>query len=91
MDADIATSNAYFKLRYLDLLDVPLSVFEMREVIDRLLLDLGLRADRKGRTVERDAWWGWKAWLKEWFEPYEPNDYRGIVEEFTENTNSGKM
>lgn len=87
MERDVAAANAYFKLRYVDLLEIPLAIFEMREVIDRLLVDLGLRADRHGMKVSGGGWWGWwgwRAWVKEWFTPYVPADYRGIVGEFVE-------
>jgi hypothetical protein len=84
MERDVAATNAYFKLRYVDFLEIPLAIFEMREVIDRLLVDLGLRADRHGMKAENGGWWGWRAWVKEWFTPYVPADYRGIVGEFVE-------
>jgi len=86
MEHDIAATNAYFKIRYLNAIEIPLSIFEMREVIDQILLDLGLRADRHGMKAS-NGWFGWKAWLAEWFTPYEPKHYKGFIREFREKIN----
>jgi dimethylaniline monooxygenase (N-oxide forming) len=84
MDDSIAAQNAYFKLRYRNLLDITITILEQREVIDLYLLDLGLRADRHGRKVTGLGWWGWKAWCREWFTPYFCKDYEGIIGEYLE-------
>jgi hypothetical protein len=85
MDREIALTRAYNKLRYLDILEIPLAAFELREVIDRFLLDLGLRPDRHGRKVN-ESWWtaGWRAWCKEWFTSYVCSDYKGMIDEYLE-------
>lgn len=30
------------------------------------------------------SWWGFTAWKEEWFKPYMPRDYTGMVKEFLE-------
>jgi hypothetical protein len=84
MEKEAARNNAWTKLRYLDLISVPLVAFEMREVIDVLLRDLGVEPERMRMRTKGFGWWGWKAWWREYFTGYVAGDYRGIVEEFLE-------
>jgi dimethylaniline monooxygenase (N-oxide forming) len=86
MDCDIALNEAYRKKRFLSAHPVRLSVAETSEHDENVLGDLGLRNDRK-RMKMPNGWKGWfglKAWWAEWFEPYFPEEYAGIVEEFLE-------
>jgi len=87
MDKEIASMNAFMKRRYPGRRNIPWAVIEIRDWMDLLLSELGLRTDRKRLQWERSSrrgfgWFGWKGWSKEWFEPYEPQVYRGIVSEF---------
>lgn len=92
MERQAAYEISYFKLRYIDVMIAPLLVMEFREVCDQLVLDLGLRPDRKVMQAEREGlWfdpWGWRAWAIEWFSPYSARDYRGLIEEFKDNRRS---
>lgn len=89
MDREIASMNAFMARRYPGRRNIPWAVIEIRDWMDLLLGELGLRTDRKRLQWERSpergfGWFGWKAWTKEWFEPYEPQVYKGIVAEFLE-------
>ncbi|WEW59891.1 hypothetical protein PRK78_005372 [Emydomyces testavorans] len=48
-------------------------VFDVLPYVDWILRDLGLRVHRKS------------GWFAEWFEPYGPADYRGLIEEWKES------
>ncbi len=55
-----------------------------------MLRDMGIGTDRNRFRWENEnpgkwSWWGWRPWVAEWFEPYEPVAYRGIVDEFLEH------
>jgi hypothetical protein len=86
MEKDIAWTDTYFRLKSLNLIqDVALSAFETREVLDRLLLDLGIRCDRKAMMVPEGVWFReWKMFFVEWFSNYGTEEYRGVLEEYLE-------
>lgn len=89
LDRKIALENAFMRKRYPGRKNIPWCVLEIRKWMDVMLKDLGVRADRQRLAWERSenrgfGWWGWKAWWQEWFVPYEPAIYRGIVEEALE-------
>jgi dimethylaniline monooxygenase (N-oxide forming) len=97
MDREIALMNRFMKRRYPGRRNVPFVVGEVRDWMDMMLKDLGVRTDRNRLAYERSpdegwGWFGWKAWWKEWFLPYEPAVYQGIVQEFLEmfRTNPGE-
>ncbi|KAG0652215.1 FAD-dependent monooxygenase DEP4 [Hyphodiscus hymeniophilus] len=84
MHKDIAMIDAFRRKRYLGFTPYRVAVLEWTEHVDRLMADLGLRADRK-RLHTPGGWKGWfglKAWYREWFEGYFGSDYNGIVQEF---------
>jgi dimethylaniline monooxygenase (N-oxide forming) len=92
MDRDVARVNAFMKRRYPGRRNIPLALLEVRDLMDLLLRDLGLRTDRNRLAWERSTnkgfgWWGLKGWMAEWFKPYEPVVYKGIVGEFLEQLN----
>lgn len=93
MDKEIALTNAFSMRRYAGRGgNRPNALLDIRDWNDLLMRDLGLRTDRKRLSYERSSdsgwgWWGLKAWKKEWFEPYVPQDYRGIVADFIEKAN----
>lgn len=75
MEADVAKVNAWMARRYgargrRD----PEIVIEIQTFLDRLMEDLGLKVYRKKQGLFGP--------LVEWVVPYEPSDYRGIIEEF---------
>jgi hypothetical protein len=84
MEKDIAWTDTYFRLKSLNLIqDVALSAFETREVLDRLLLDLGIRCDRKAMMVPEGVWFrGWRMFFAEWFSSYGTEEYKGVLEEY---------
>ena len=87
MDHEIALMLAFMKWRYPGRNNVPIAGLEIRHWMDKMLSDLGVRTDRNRLHWERTHpnewdWWGWKAWIYEWFLPYEPEVYKGIVQEF---------
>jgi hypothetical protein len=95
MDWEIALMNRFMKRRYPGRRNVPFVVSEVRDWMDMMLKDLGVRTDRNRLAYERSpdegwGWFGWKAWWKEWFLPYEPAVYQGIVQEFLEKFRSGQ-
>jgi dimethylaniline monooxygenase (N-oxide forming) len=92
MKKEVARVNAFMKRRYPGRRNLPTAVLEVRDWMDVLLRDLGLRTDRNRLAWERSAdrgfgWWGLKGWLREWFKPYEPVVYQGIIGEFLERIN----
>ena len=95
MDWEVALMLAFTRWRYPGRKNVPFAVFEIRDWMDKMLKELGLRTDRnrlhwvKTHPEETD-WWGWKAWMFEWFEPYEPEVYKGIVQEFLDKIREHK-
>jgi hypothetical protein len=80
MEEDIAWTDTYFRIKSLNLTeDVGLSAFETREVLDRLLLDLGFRSDRKAMMVPEGVWLrGRKKLFAEWFSSYGTEEYTGV-------------
>ena len=89
MNREVARTNAFMKRRYPGRRNIPLALLEVRDLMDLLLRDLGVRTDRNRLAWENSAnkgfgWWGLKGWMAEWFKPYEPVVYKGIVEEFLE-------
>jgi dimethylaniline monooxygenase (N-oxide forming) len=87
MNREVARVNAFMKRRYPGRKNRPLALLEVRDWMDVLLRDLGLRTDRIKLAVEMEGGWGWwglKGWWRELFEPYGPVVYKGIVEEFLE-------
>jgi hypothetical protein len=86
MEKDIEWTDTYFCIKSLSLLeDVALSAFETREVLDRLLLDLGSRYDRKAMMVPEGVWFReWKKFFAEWFSSYGTEEYRGVLDEYLE-------
>lgn len=94
MDKEVALHNAFMKRRYPGRRNVPFAVLEIRDWMDVMLKDLGVRTDRNRLTWEREnkgkwSWFGWKPWLAEWFQPYLPAAYRGIVDELLERAGEG--
>ncbi|PVH85139.1 FAD/NAD(P)-binding domain-containing protein [Cadophora sp. DSE1049] len=89
MDRKIALENAFMMRRYPGRKNIPWCVLEIRDWMDVMLKELGVRTDRGRVAWERKpdrgfGWWGWKAWFHEWFVAYEPVMYKGIVDEFLE-------
>jgi hypothetical protein len=88
MNEEIARVSAFMKRRYPGRRNIPLALLEVRDWMDMLLRDLGIRTDRNRLAWERNArgfgWWGLKGWIAEWLKPYEPVVYKGIVQEFLE-------
>lgn len=89
MNREVAKVSAFMKRRYPGRRNIPLALLEVRDWMDMLLRDLGVRTDRNRLAWERSTnrgfgWWGLKGWIAEWFKPYEPVVYRGIIGEFLE-------
>ncbi|PMD57292.1 FAD/NAD(P)-binding domain-containing protein [Hyaloscypha bicolor E] len=89
MNREVARVSAFMKRRYPGRRNIPLALLEVRDWMDMLLRDLGVRTDRNRLAWERSAnrvfgWWGLKGWMAEWFKPYEPVVYKGIIGEFLE-------
>lgn len=83
MGADVATMNAFMEKRYLGRKEVPDAAMEIQDYTDRMMRDMGLRVDRKRMRAPK-SWWSFTAWKEEWFKPYMPRDYAGVVNEFLE-------
>jgi len=89
MDRKVALENAFMMRRYPGRKNIPWCVLEIRDWMDIMLKELGVRTDRGRVAWKRNpnrgfGWWGWKAWFHEWFVAYEPVMYKGIVDEFLE-------
>jgi dimethylaniline monooxygenase (N-oxide forming) len=86
MEESISLLESWSLLRFRDKSAVHLDGAEfIQDIIDVLMKDLGLRTDRKRLEAERKGiwgWFGWGAWVREWFSPYRGSDYRGLVEEY---------
>jgi dimethylaniline monooxygenase (N-oxide forming) len=84
MNEDVAIVNAYMRKRYRGKgkFSIPIAPTEIQTFVDKLVSDLGLRTDRKVKNSSNRGWFGIKAWIEEWFTPYLPVDYRGIIDEF---------
>lgn len=75
MGADVAKVNAWMARRYgVRGRRDPEIILEVQTFLDELMEDLGLRVQRKNQ--------GFFGPLVEWLVPYEPSDYKGIIEEF---------
>lgn len=83
MERDTAWIDMWFRTRYLGIWDgIFLATFETREVVDRILLDLGIRPDRKGMFVKKGWFYGWRCFFAEWFTSYGSSEYAGILDEY---------
>jgi len=82
MDEDIALMTVFMKRRYPNGKNVPTALIEIQDFVDVLMRDLGLRSDRKRMRAEGEGRGIFGAWREEWFVPYLPRDYKGVVEEF---------
>lgn len=84
MEKDTVWTETYFRIRYLDLIEgVALSPFETRDVIDRLLMDLGIKPNRLGMRLGEGLWLETcRKWCREMFGNYTSEVYNGIVEEY---------
>jgi hypothetical protein len=92
MKREVALVSAFMKRRYPGRRNIPIALLEVRDWMDVMLRDLGLRTDRNRLAWERSAnkgfgWFGLKGWVVEWFKPYEPVVYKGILGEFLERLN----
>ena len=81
MDMDVATMTTFMARRYLGRKEVPDAAMEIQDYTDLMMRDLGLRTDRKRLKMSK-TWFGYQAWKAEWFDPYMPKDYKGVVQEF---------
>jgi len=71
VENEIALGNAFKARRYLNLgRRTPTVMYEWLSLVDDMLLELGVNPRRKG------------SWKREWFEPYFPRDYAGMVDEW---------
>lgn len=89
MKRQTAWIDTWFQARYLGVWDnVPIATLETREVVDRILLDLGIRPDRMAMLVDKKKWWGlfynWRCFFAEWFGNYGSIEYMGILDEYLE-------
>jgi hypothetical protein len=87
MDKDIAWNEAYKRKRYLNYMNYRLTLMETHEIVDQLMDDLGLRADRKRMTMPgglRDLF-GLRSWIAEWSDDYFTSAYEGVVQEFLDS------
>ncbi len=87
MNKEVAFANAFMKRRYPGRRNIPVALREVKDWIDMLMRDMGLRSDRNRMAWERSegrgfGWFGLKGWWKEWFVPHTPAVYRGVVQEF---------
>ena len=95
MNVDIAAMTTFRGRRYLGRKEISDVAMEIQDHVDLMMRDIGLRADRK-RMKAPTSWFGYKAWKTEWFIPYIPRDYYGVVVEFLqkvhgkEGTKEGK-
>ncbi|MCJ1283792.1 hypothetical protein MMC26_003123 [Xylographa opegraphella] len=81
MNVDVAAMTTFMKKRYLGRKDIPDAAMEIQDYVDLMMRDMGLRADRKSMKAP-PTWLGYQAWKAEWFTPYLPRDYSGIIAEF---------
>ena len=89
MDVDIAAMTTFMERRYLGRKEVPDAAMEIQDYVDLMMRDMGLRVDRK-RMNAPASWFGYQAWKAEWFTPYMPQDYYGVVMEFLKKVKRGK-
>ena len=90
MMQETARVAAFMKRRYPGRRNIPIALLEIRDWMDFLLRDQGVRTDRNRLVWEQSAergfgWFGLKGWAREWFKPYEPVVYKGIVDEFLQS------
>ena len=79
MNVDVAAMTAFMERRYLGRKEVPDVAMEIQDYVDLMMRDMGLRTDRK-RMEAPPSWFGYQAWKAEWFTPYMPRNYYGVVE-----------
>jgi hypothetical protein len=89
MNKEIVLHNAFMRWRYPGRKNTPYAVLEIRDWVDVILRNMGIRTDRNLFRRERENvgkwnWWGCRPWVAECFEPYELGAYRGIVGELFE-------
>lgn len=83
MEKNTAWMTMWFLTRYLGLFDgIFLATFESRELVDRILLDLGIRPDRKGMLVKNGWFYGSRHFFAEWLSSYGSSEYAGILDEY---------
>jgi dimethylaniline monooxygenase (N-oxide forming) len=83
VEREFAWIDRWFRTRYLGIWDgIFLATFETREVVDRILLDLGIRSDRKGMLVKRRRFYGWRCFFAECFTSYGSSEYARILYEY---------
>ncbi|PWW77783.1 FAD/NAD(P)-binding domain-containing protein [Tuber magnatum] len=71
LDKELAMANVFSKKRYLSVATKrPCTFFDYMAIVDSMLRELGVNPRRK------------KGVLRDFFEPYAPKDYRGIVQEW---------
>jgi dimethylaniline monooxygenase (N-oxide forming) len=87
MDKDIACNEAYKRKRYSNYMNYRLTSMETIEIIDQLMNDLGLRADRKRNRMPGGlrALFGLRSWIAEWFDDNLTSAYEGVVQEFLDS------
>ena len=89
MKVDVATMTTFMERRYLGRKDIPDAAMEIQDYVDLMMRDMSLRVDRK-RMKAPPSRFGFQAWKTEWFTPYMPRDYGGVVEEFLQEV-QGKV
>ncbi|KAI1126932.1 hypothetical protein F5Y10DRAFT_266643 [Nemania abortiva] len=71
MELEAATFNAWTRKRYLEQgKKHAYFIYDYLSYIDTLLRDLGLKPNRKS------------SWFAEYFSPYQPGDYKGLIEDY---------
>ncbi|RDW92195.1 hypothetical protein BP5796_01589 [Coleophoma crateriformis] len=60
----------------------PTADLEIQGFMNQMMRDMGLRADRRRGNGTPEGFLGLRGFWREWFQPYRPGDYKGIVEEF---------
>ncbi|CUS14354.1 unnamed protein product [Tuber aestivum] len=71
VEKELAMANVFSKKRYLSIgAKKPCSVFDFLPIVDSMLRELGVNPRRKSGV------------FRNFFEPYAPRDYRGIVQEW---------
>ncbi|RPA93809.1 FAD/NAD(P)-binding domain-containing protein [Choiromyces venosus 120613-1] len=71
MEHEVAITNAFARRRYLNLgYKFSYQLFEFLPIVDHLLQETGVKSQRKAGA------------FADFFEPYLPEDYRGMIEEF---------
>jgi dimethylaniline monooxygenase (N-oxide forming) len=87
MNKDIAWNEAYKRKRYSNYMNYRLTPMETPEIIDQLMEDLGLRADRKRMRMPGGLGdlFGLRSWIAEWFHDYFTSAYEGVVQEFLDS------